>query len=46
MLCLLKQPSYRLYRPDSLEARALLAEQCLGPADLDRSRSPSCRCSG
>src|ERR671911_2850150 len=34
---LLKQPGYRLYPPDSLEARALLAEQGLGPADLDRA---------
>jgi hypothetical protein len=32
---LLKQPGYRLYAPDSPEARALLAEQGLGPADLD-----------
>jgi hypothetical protein len=34
---LLKQPGYRLYRPESPEARALLAEQGLGPADLDRA---------
>ena len=34
---LLKHPGYRLYPPDSLEARALLAEQGLGPADLDRA---------
>jgi hypothetical protein len=34
---LLKQPGYRLYSPDSPEARALLAEQGLGPADLDRA---------
>jgi len=34
---LLKQPGYRLYSPGSPEARALLAEQGLGPADLDRS---------
>jgi len=34
---LLKQPGYRLYPPDSPEARALLAEQGLGPADLDRA---------
>ena len=33
----LKQPGYRLYPPDSPEARALLAEQGLGPADLDHS---------
>jgi hypothetical protein len=33
---LLKQPGYRLYPPDSPEARALLAEQGLGSADLDR----------
>jgi hypothetical protein len=32
---LLKQPGYRLYAADSPEARALLAEQGLGPADLD-----------
>jgi hypothetical protein len=31
----LKQPGYRLYSPDSSEARALLAEQGLGPADLE-----------
>jgi hypothetical protein len=34
---LLKQPGYRLYPPDGPEARALLAEQGLGPADLDRA---------
>jgi hypothetical protein len=34
---LLKQPGYRLYAADSPEARALLAEQGLGPADLDRA---------
>jgi hypothetical protein len=34
---LLKQPGYRLYSPDSPEARALLAEQGLGPTDLDRA---------
>ena len=34
---LLKRPGYRLYPPDSPEARALLAEQGLGPADLDRA---------
>jgi hypothetical protein len=34
---LLKRPGYRLYPPDSLEARALLAEQGLGPADLERA---------
>jgi hypothetical protein len=34
---LLKQPGYRLHAPDSPEARALLAEQGLGPADLDRA---------
>jgi hypothetical protein len=32
---LLKQPGYRLYSPGSPEARALLAEQGLGPADLE-----------
>jgi hypothetical protein len=34
---LLKRPGYRLHSPDSPEARALLAEQGLGPADLDRA---------
>jgi hypothetical protein len=34
---LLKRPGYRLYPPDSSEAGALLAEQGLGPADLDRA---------
>jgi hypothetical protein len=34
---LLKQPGYRLYPPDSPDARALLAEQGLGPADLDQA---------
>jgi hypothetical protein len=34
---LLKQPGYRLYPPNSPEAGALLAEQGLGPADLDRA---------
>ena len=34
---LLKRPGYRLYAPNSPEARALLAEQGLGPADLDRA---------
>ena len=34
---LLKQPGYRLHAPDSPEARALLAEQGLGPADLDEA---------
>jgi hypothetical protein len=34
---LLKRPDYRLYSPDSPEARALLAERCLGPADLDHA---------
>jgi hypothetical protein len=34
---LLKRPGYRLYPPDSPEARALLAEQGLGPADLDQA---------
>ena len=32
---LLKQPGYRLHPPDSPEAKVLLAEQGLGPADLD-----------
>jgi hypothetical protein len=34
---LLKQPGYRLYPPDSPEARALLAEQGLGRDDLARA---------
>ena len=34
---LLKQPGYRLYSPDSPEAGALLGEQGLSPADLDRA---------
>ena len=34
---LLKQPGYRLHAPDSPQARVLLAEQGLGPADLDRA---------
>jgi hypothetical protein len=34
---LLKQPGYRLHAPESPEARALLTEQGLGPADLDRA---------
>jgi hypothetical protein len=34
---LLKRPGYRLHPPDSREAGALLAEQGLGPADLDRT---------
>jgi hypothetical protein len=34
---LLKQPGYRLYAPNSAEAEALLAEQGIGPADLDRA---------
>jgi hypothetical protein len=34
---LLKRPGYRLYLPDSPEAGVLLAEQGLGPADLDRA---------
>ena len=34
---LLKRPGYRLYAPDSPEAAALLAEQGLSPAGLDRA---------
>jgi hypothetical protein len=34
---LLKQPGYRLHPPDSPEAGALLSEQGLGPADLERA---------
>jgi hypothetical protein len=37
MHSMLKQPGYRLHPPDSPEARALLAEQGLGRADLDRA---------
>jgi hypothetical protein len=37
MHSLLKQPGYRLYPPNSPEAGALLAEQGLGPADLERA---------
>src|SRR5919106_3031165 len=33
----LKEPGYRLYPPDSPKAGALLAEQGLGPADLERA---------
>jgi hypothetical protein len=33
----LKQPAYRLYTPGSPEAGDLLAEQGLGPADLERA---------
>jgi hypothetical protein len=33
----LKEPGYRLYPPDSPEAGALLAEQGIGPADLERA---------
>jgi hypothetical protein len=36
---LLKRPGYRLYLPDSPEARALLGEQGLDPADLERALS-------
>ena len=34
---LFKRPGYRLDAPDSPEARTLLAEQGLSPADLDRA---------
>jgi hypothetical protein len=34
---LLKRPGYRLYAADSSEAGTLLAEQGLGPADLNRA---------
>jgi hypothetical protein len=34
---LLKRPGYRLYPLNSPDAKALLAEQGLGPADLDRA---------
>ena len=38
---LLKQPGYRLYAPGSPEAGALLAEQGLGPADIERALDPA-----
>jgi hypothetical protein len=34
---LLKRPGYRLYAPGSPEAGALLAEQGLGPTDLEQA---------
>jgi hypothetical protein len=34
---LLKRPGHRLHSPESAEARVLLAEQGLSPADLDRA---------
>ena len=37
MIRLLKRPGYRLYSPDSPEAGAMLTEQGLSPADLDRA---------
>jgi hypothetical protein len=37
MQSLLKRPGYRLYAADSPEAGALLIEQGLSPADLDRA---------
>jgi hypothetical protein len=37
MIRLLKRPGYRVHAPDSPEARALLAEQGLGPADIERA---------
>jgi len=37
MNCLLKRRGYRLYAPESPEAEALLAEQGLTRADLDRA---------
>jgi hypothetical protein len=43
---LLKQPGYRLYAPGSPEAGALLAEQGLNPADLDRALAGLARSEG
>jgi hypothetical protein len=43
---LLKRPGYRLYAPDSPEAGALVAEQGLSPADLDRALATLERCEG
>jgi hypothetical protein len=43
---LLKQPGYRLHAPDHPEARALLAEQGLSPADLDRALAELARTEG
>jgi len=43
---LLKQPGYRLHPPDSPEAAALLAEQGLSPADLDRALARLARTEG
>jgi hypothetical protein len=43
---LLKQPGYRLYAPGSPEARALLAEQSLSSADLERALARLERCEG
>ena len=45
---LLKQSGYRLYVPGSPEAGTLLAEQGLGPADLERAlaRFESTECIG
>jgi hypothetical protein len=37
MQSLLKRPGYRLYAPNSPEAKGLLIEQGLSPADLDRA---------
>jgi hypothetical protein len=37
MHCLLKRPGYRLYRADSPEAEAVLAEVGVTHADLDRA---------
>src|ERR687891_1462941 len=46
MIRLLKRPGYRLYSPDRPEAGALLAEQGLGPADLDHALAESERTEG
>ena len=43
---LLKRPGYRLYPPDSPEAGALLTEQGLCPADLDRALAQLDRAEG
>ena len=46
MQSLLKQPGYRLHPLDSPEAGALLAEQGLSPADLNRALARLLRAEG
>jgi hypothetical protein len=43
---LLREPGYRLYPPDSPEARALLTERGLTRADLDRALAELARTDG